>query len=344
MMLLSRVADSLYWGARYLERAEDTARVIRSYTDLVIDMPTTVVSSWEPLLAVAGDRPTFDAQPAGASGAARVDSEQNIVRFLVADATNPGSVASSIATARENLRTTREVLPRDVWQAVNDLSLYTLANVASGVDRRNRARFLNRVIAECQRIDGAMSTLMSRDHAFDLWQLGRSIERADMTARVVGVRAASLIENRSDDTGSHTSEIYDDVQWMGLLRSVNALQMYQRTIRGPVDAAKAVDFLLLDPAFPRSVKACVGAIRVALDALPRAELTRPAVDELDALLADVSVAGGVPNRGVADRGMPDRGVTDRRDGAALDEAMDRVLLGLAAVHAAVDAALFRAEA
>ena len=318
MMLLSRVADSLYWGARYLERAEDTARVVRSYTDLVIDMPTSVVSSWEPLLAVGGDRPAYDA-------VYETTDEQDIVRFLVADTTNAGSIASSIATARENLRTTREVLPRDVWQAVNDLSLYTLANVASGVDRRNRARFLNRAIAECQRIDGAMSTLMSRDEAYGLWQLGRSIERADMTARVVGVRAASLVE--TSRVGRRPSHIYDDVQWMGLLRSVNALQMYQRATRGPVEASKVVDFLLLDPMFPRSVTACVAAIRDALASLPRPELTLDALDELDSLVAAVPLGSAL---------------ADTRDGAALDAAMDRVLLGLASLNAAVDAALFHA--
>ena len=319
MILLSRVADSLYWGARYLERAEDTARVIRSYTELVIDMPTNVVSSWEPLLAVAGEREAFDALHDDAD-------ETHIVRFLVAETANPGSVASSIAAARENLRTTREVLPRDVWQAANDLSLYTVANVASGVDRRNRSRFLNHVIADCQRIDGAMATLMSRDDAYELWLLGRSLERADMTARVLGVRAAALVEAEGSGL-SKESEIYDDVQWMGLLRSVNALQMYQRSTRGPIEASKAVAFLLLDPIFPRSVAACVTAIRHALGALPRGDVTLPAVDALDELLQAVPLGTALA----------------ASDGAALDEAMDRVLLGLAAVNTAVVSTLFHPE-
>jgi len=317
MMLLSRVADSLYWGARYLERAEDTCRLIRSYTDLVIDLPTTAVSSWEPLLAVAGDRSTFDAMH-------DETKEHDIVRFLVAESANPGSVASSIATARENLRTTREVLPRDVWQAVNDLSLYTVANVASGVDRRNRARFLHRVIADCQRIDGAVSTLMTRDDAYEVWQLGRSLERADMTARVVGVRAAALVESERS-AAAQKSEIYEDVQWMGLLKSVNALQMYQRATRGPIEAHKAVGFLLRDTMFPRSVAACLGAIRRSLETLPRPELTLPSVERLDTLLAAVPV-GEALDASTA--------------GEELDEAMDHVLLGLGAVHDAVASTLF----
>jgi uncharacterized alpha-E superfamily protein len=320
MMLLSRVADSLYWGARYLERAEDTSRLIRAYTDLVIDLPTTAVSSWEPLLAVAGDRSTFDALHDGTR-------ENDIVRFLVAENANPGSVASSIATARENLRTTREVLPRDVWQAVNDLSLYTVANVASGVDRRNRARFLHRVIADCQRIDGAMSTLMTRDDAYEVWQLGRVLERADMTARVVGVRAAALVESERNAV-EQKSEIYEDVQWMGLLKSVTALQMYQRSTRGPIEANKVVGFLLRDPMFPRSVAACVRAIRKALEALPRPELTLPSVERLDTLLAAVPV-GEALDASTA--------------GEELDDAMDHVLNGLGAVHDAIVSTLFHSE-
>ena len=146
-----------------------------------------------------------------------------------------------------------------------------------------------------------------------------------MTTRVVGVRAASLVE--SSRRGHRSSRIYDDVQWMGLLRSVNALQMYQRATRGPVEGSKVVDFLLLDPIFPRSVTACVAAIRAALAALPRPDLTRPAVDELEALVAAVP---------------PGSAIADNHDGAALDAAMDRVLLGLASLNAAVDAALFHA--
>lgn len=306
-MLLSRVADNLYWGARYLERAEDTARVVRAYTELVIDLPVRATSTWEPLLAIAGSRTTFDEFHLQAT-------ELDIVRFLVTEATNSGSIASSVANARENLRTTREVLPREAWQAVNDLFLYVGANASSGVERRTRARFLGRVISDCQQLDGVISTSMSRDEAYELWRLGQALERADMTTRVVGVRAAALLDetDRSGPSG-HVGRagVYEDVQWMGLLRSVSALQMYQRHTRGPIDPVGAVRFLLFDAEFPRSVSFCVARMREALLALPKADDTVPAVDEL------VSVLGAVPTR--AD------------DAVALDDAMDQVQLGLAAV-------------
>jgi len=304
MMLLSRVADNLYWGARYLERAEDTARLVRAYTELVIDLPVRVSSSWEPLLAVAGGRLDFDEFHLQAT-------ETDIVRFLVTEGTNPGSITSSVAHARENLRTTREVLPREAWQTINDLSLYVGANASSGVERRTRSRFLSRVIADSQQLDGVMSTSMSRDAAYELWCLGQALERADMTTRVVGVRAASLLATR-DDHADHVGGVYEDVQWMGLLRSVSALQMYQRRTRGPIDPVGAVRFLLFDPQFPRSVACCVNRMRDALGALPKPDLTLPSVDRLDEVLADI------PTR--AD------------DPVALDAAMDRVQAGLAAVN------------
>jgi uncharacterized alpha-E superfamily protein len=317
-MLLSRVADQLYWGARYLERAECTARVVRSYTELVIDLPTSALGSWQPLLAVSGsDESALGQHRAGASG------EMPIVGFLVADRHNPGSIASSIDRARENLRTTREIIPREAWQTVNDLYLYSGANAATGVERRGRARFLGHVIGECQQLDGVLTTVMNRDEAYELWRLGQSIERADMTTRVVGVRAAALLaaerlRDAERDADEPLADLHDDVQWMGLLRSVSALQMYQRATRGPIEGTSAVRFLLLDPAFPRSVASCAVRIRDALTRLPRSRRTLPAVDALDALVASAAAR-------VSD------GAAASLDGAGLDAAMDDVQSALAAL-------------
>ncbi len=311
-MLLSRVADNLYWGARYLERAEDTARIVRAYTELVIDLPTSALSSWEPLLAVAGSSEEYHE-------AHDQVGETPIVRFLVADTANSGSIATSVDRARDNLRTTREVIPREGWQTVNDLFLYVGSNAAGGVERRSRARFLSHVIAECRQLDGVMTTVMNRDEAYELWRLGESLERADMTTRVVGVRAAALLAAERVATADGVTDIHDDVQWMGLLRSVSAFQMYQRVTRGPIHGGGAVRFLLLERQFPRSVASCAVRIREALERLPRASRTVPSVDELDRVLTKVT-----------------EGLTDDELGAVeLDAAMDDVQVALAQVDAAV---------
>lgn len=301
-MLLSRVADNLYWAARYMERADDTARVVRTFTEVLLDLPVGVASSWEPLLAVVGSREQFDA------GHARAN-ESDIVRFLVADESNPGSVVSSVAAARENLRTTREVLPREAWQTVNDLYLFTQRDGESGVDRRTRARFLGRVISESQRLDGVIAGAMQRDEAYELWRLGQAVERADMTTRVLGVRAAALLAAPLD------ADDYDEVQWMGVLRSLSAMQMYQRSTRGPIDGAGVVRFLVFDQQFPRSVAGCLQRARSALQRLPRPERTLPAVDALDELLDRLPAAAD--------------------DGKMLDASMDEVQLGLARLNEVV---------
>jgi uncharacterized alpha-E superfamily protein len=315
-MLLSRVADRLYWGARYAERAQGTARIVRTYTELMVDLPMSALASWEPLLAVAGSEIAFELARGGAT------DEASIVGFLLADLTNPGSLATSVVQARENLRTTREIVPREAWHTLNDLHRYVMANVDSGCNRANRGRFLNRVIGDCQQLDGVFATVMLRDEAHEIWQLGEALERADMTTRVVGVRAAALLVadratgDVNDSTADHDARhAYDDVQWMGLLRSVSALQMYQRAHRGAIDAGSAVEFLLLDPRFPRSVIACAQRIRQCLGRLPQPSRTLPVVDALDAVLSDVGHRA--------------------EDGAELDAAMDEVQAVLATIHETV---------
>ncbi|HTH04956.1 MAG TPA: alpha-E domain-containing protein [Ilumatobacteraceae bacterium] len=308
-MLLSRVADNLYWGSRYLERAEDTARIVRTYTEVLLDLPIGLASTWEPLLAIAGSRDEFD------RGHVRA-SESDVVRFLVADPKNLGSVVASVAQARENLRTTREVMPREAWQSVNDLYLFTGRDGELGVDRRSRARFLGKVIDEIQHLEGVLSGSMLRDEAHELWRLGQLIERAEMTTRVIGVRAAALFT--AEDTAD-----FPEVQWMGVLRAVTGLQMYQRTTRGPIDGAGVVRFLLFDEQFPRSVSGCLVRIRAALVRLPRPERTMAAATEVErALSSTVEVAD---------------------DGAELDDAMDRVQRTLAHLHDAVQATFVHTE-
>ena len=165
--------------------------------------------------------------------------------------------------ARENLRTTRDTVPRDGWHAVNDLYLYVTTEADRGADRRVRERFLGRVISEGRRVDGVLATAMTHDEAYVMWRLGRALERADMTTRVLGVRAADVLSQPQGDVDTH-----DEVQWMGVLRSVWGLQMYQRAVRGPIEGSSVVRFLLDHDRFPRAVRALLREMRLALAELP----------------------------------------------------------------------------
>lgn len=305
--LLSRVAEHLYWSARYLERASASARVLRAYSDTLVDLPVSAVSSWEPLLAIPGSREHFDAvyeQP----------DETSVMTFLVADDQNPGAVVTSIVQARANLRTVREVVPETMWRVLNDLALFVTSDRSDGVRRRSRPRFFERVIADCERLEGVRVATMLRDDAYEFMRLGQAIERADMTTRVLAVRAAYLMEE-SEALGSH-----HEVQWMGVLRSLAAYQAFQRSTREPISGEAVVSFVLHHRSFQRSVAACLHRVTQAVSTLPPAPQIIEEAARVEAELA-----------AIRDRPL---------DGKSLDEAMDAVQRGLGSVHSRVGAAYF----
>jgi len=304
--LLARTADRLLWGARYLERAEGTARVVRAYSDLVFDYSDEMLS-WEPLAAVSGsaDLPTFAITPGDES------HERSVLAWMLADRTNPSSIVASVLAARANLRTTREVLPREAWQAANQLSHYVQATCSGAVERSLRDGFLLRVTVHCRRFDGTIESNMSRGEAYSMLRLGRMLERADMTTRVLGVAAASALSNERfrRATGAREDIVIDEVQWMSVLRSVSALQMYQRATRGPITGLAVVEFLMTNAEFPRSLQASFDAIRAVLAELPNAD--RP---ELWLTAAE---------------GLLERSEADVSEGASLDRAMEQIQLAIA---------------
>ena len=262
-MLLSRVAEQLYWAARYLERAEGTARIVRAHSDVIVDMPLTIAPNWDHLLGITGLRDGFDERY-------EAGDESSIVSFLIADPLNPGSIYSSIFHARDNLRSCRDILPAQAWNAVNDLYLAAGRGAADGVLRRHRSRFLEQVIGSHQRILGILTTTMSRDEAYTMLRLGRHIERADMVTRVLDVRAGWLLGERPE-----RAALYDDLQWSSVLRSLSALQMFARrsspgSTNGPA-AVEVIRFILAEPSFPRSVAYCLDGVQSSARILPVSE-------------------------------------------------------------------------
>ena len=253
-MLLARAAESLYWAARYLERAEDTARIVREHTNLIVDLPTVVPVTWAPLLAITGEELTF-------SSRYERDDELSVLRFLVGDRENRSSIVSAIAQARENLRTVRELVPNELWHAVNDLYLYIAGNNAEGIVRASRRRFLDRVISECQLCAGITSGTMSRSEPHAFIRLGTYIERSDMTTRVIDVNAATI-------GAQGEGAMHGNVQWASVLRSVAGLQMFRRSTHASATGSTVVAFLFADELFPRSVAFCAEQVSRSLRALP----------------------------------------------------------------------------
>ncbi len=257
--MLARVAERMYWLGRQIERAESTARFVSVYANLLLDLPRATRLGWEALITIAGAEDPFFARHEHAD-------ERNVVRFLLADERNPGSITASCLLARENARSAREILPREAWEEINELALSTREHATESVARRSRASFLIDVQRGCQLVAGILDGTMSHDASYDFILLGRNIERADMTTRIVDVGTAEIAVDAAGDL-----EAFTNLLWMAVLRSVSGYQMYRREIRGRVSGEDVVDFLFGDNEFPRSVAHCLDQLDACATRLPRGE-------------------------------------------------------------------------
>lgn len=254
--MLSRVAENLYWMTRYLERAENTARLINATTQVLLDLPRGASFGWDVLLNVAGLDRAFQDLYAG-------HDEANIMRFLISDERNAGSIVSCIRIAREDSRALREVLPRLAWERINGLYLFVNSRAAHAGERTRRYAILEEIIERRQAVIGLLSDCMSHDVAYQFIKLGRYIERADMTTRIVDIHAAVLVPRQ---------QVPEDpaigLLWMGVLKSLNAYQSYRRHVSVHVGTADVVNYLLKDPHFPRTVRRCLDEVETCLAVLP----------------------------------------------------------------------------
>jgi uncharacterized alpha-E superfamily protein len=253
--MLSRVADHLYWMARYLERTENLARLVAASASLMLDLPQRLSPGWRPLVTITGNESLYPA-------ATRDYSEPAVVRFIVADADNPGSMVNSMARARGIASAVRDILPREVWEQINELSRYVAERAETAAATRSRHAFLGHVTVCTQALTGMFEGIISEGDALCFLTLGRNIERADMTSRIVDVRAAAMLAAAS------AAELrpFESVLWMSVLRSLSGYQMYRLRMRERVHGAGVVRFLLAEERFPR---ACVCCLRRAEEVLRR---------------------------------------------------------------------------
>jgi len=253
--VLSRVAENVYWLARYVERTENTARLINVTAHVLMDLPVKVRFGWDTLLTITGSGP-------GVKGR----GEAAVIRFLTADYDNPGSLISSLYRAREGARTVRDILPQEAWEQINAVYLEAGRNLARTPDPRARYNHLNAIVRGCQELGGIVEGTMSRDWAFEFLRAGRHLERADMTTRIIDVRAASRLPETVGDLTP-----FENVLWMGVLRTLSAYQMYRRHTHGMVRRPDVLTFLFTDPLFPRSFLHCVSRVEESLHGLPGAD-------------------------------------------------------------------------
>lgn len=297
--MLSKVAERVYWLGRYVERVENTARLVNVYANVLLDLPRPAKLVWESLLAINGDNDIF------LERYSRTE-ERNVIKFYLADRQNPTSIATSISAARENARTVREIVPANSWEAINDLSFYIREHVDEALTRRGRDAFLTHVVNASQFIIGGIDSTMSRDSAYHFLMLGRHLERADMTSRIVDVGMANVFPWVSWMHGDAEVELvaetspYVSILWMSVLRSLSALQMYRRLVPERVRADEVVEFLLQDEAFPRSVAYCLRAVQTSLEDLPHNDLAEARALAALRHVRDIDVDAVLDKRGLFD--------------------------------------------
>lgn len=258
--MLARAAENLYWMARYLERAENTARLINSTTHVLLDLPLGATFGWATLIEIAGlDNQFLENNPDA--------DEDAIMRFLIEDTNNPSSLLSCIQNARENSRTLREILPAEMWERINSLYLYLKQNASLACrSRRDRYMVLNEMIERRHAIVGLVSGVMEHGMPYQIIKLGRNLERADMTTRILDLNSA--VRFPAD------SELHEPLMervWMSTLNSLSAYQTYRRLVSMHVRRSDAIGFLLRDVRFPRSVAHCLGEIESCLKLLPKSQ-------------------------------------------------------------------------
>ncbi|NRA42502.1 MAG: alpha-E domain-containing protein [Pseudomonadales bacterium] len=256
--MLSKVAERIYWIGRYLERVESTARLVSIYDNILFDLPRNSGISWYNLIIINHLEHDFAERYS-------VRDERNVVKFLLGDNSNPSSVVSSLKAVRENVRTTRDVVLEETWEMTNELSMFVNENIQQGINRRQRHEFLNQVILGCQQIIGMLFGSLPHDAGWHFLTLGRSLERADMTTRILDAAASAYQDSLSDDAAVNTRQII-----LGhALRVLNADQSYRRIMRSTVNADAVFEFILDSEVFPRAINFCHRDISQAVRKLPR---------------------------------------------------------------------------
>ena len=241
--MLSRVADSIYWLNRYVERAENIARFIDVNLTLILDT-SGFAQQWEPLVVTTGDMPAFQEHYGEATG-------ENVIEFLTCDRQNPNSILSCLQIARENARSIREVISSEMWEQVN--SFYLMVKESSpGRPLAELHDFFTEVKLQSHLFSGVMSATMTHNEGWHFGRMGRLIERADKMSRILDVKYYILLPSIKD-----VGTTIDEIQWMALLKSASAYEMYRKRSQHRITPTGVAEFLILDRDFPRAIRFCL---------------------------------------------------------------------------------------
>lgn len=238
--MLSRVADAIYWLNRYVERAENVARFVEVNLNLLLDTPT-VTHHWAPLITTTGDSKLFHERYGEATS-------ENVLQFLTFDQSYPNSIVSCLKGARENAHAVRSSISSEMWEQVNDVYWQVKQAAQTPMTLKQRYQFYPEIRMASHLFAGIMDATMSHNEGWHFGHLGRLLERADKTARILDVKYFILLPS-IDAVGSPI----DNLQWVALLKSASGYEMY-RKCQHRINPENVAEFLILDQEFPRSVR------------------------------------------------------------------------------------------
>jgi uncharacterized alpha-E superfamily protein len=254
--MLSRVADSLYWMSRYAERAENIARILDVNLQLMLDLPKLGPEEqkalWEPVLRSTGDNEDFFKHY-------KATSSENVIDFLTLNTKNSNSILNCITTARENARHVREQISLEMWEEINRTYLWMKSQTLKKIQRQGPYEFFTAVKNASHLFQGITDGTMTHGEDWDFIQVGKYLERADMTTRILDANDEIFITRPANN--SHTS---GTLQWSAILRSCSSHDAYRKFYVAQVEPDKVVEFLILSEFFPRSIRFCAGALDEAL--------------------------------------------------------------------------------
>ena len=243
-MLLGRTANGLYWMNRYIERAENMARLVDAGLRMALTRTENTAEEWSSVVVSAGAEFAF---------ARKYDeyNVSNVFDFLVRDTDNASSVLSSMETARSNARMVRTALTRETWEAINEAWITLKRILSLPIDTRDLPKVLDAIKRETALIRGCFYGTMLRNEIFDFAQIGTYVERADNTARILDVKYYVLLPSIS-----WVGSTLDNSQWESILRSVSAHRSYRWVYDAEYKPTNIADYLILNSRMPRSLTFC----------------------------------------------------------------------------------------
>lgn len=265
--MLSRVAESIYWMSRQVERAENIARFLEVTHNWILDQPDSLVDPWAPLISVTADYEVFKDHYG-------LINAENVTRFLAFDPLYVNSMLASLRQARENARGVRECLSNEVFEQLNEF-YQSVKAAAAQPTLENPSEFFESIRRNAIQWTGTLDSTMSHDTAWHFATVGRMLERADKTSRILDVKYFNILPH-VDDVGTAV----DDLQWTALLNAIGGFESYRRDYH-LIEIPAVVEFFLFNKTFPRSVQFCVDCVKECLSEIIAASPERAGRDAFD---------------------------------------------------------------